>query len=88
MDKVLKLVDDVNEKVEKVTPLFDTIGMVSDKVNVAATAAARDDEVTEEIKAYRANKHTYSDEDVAEMRAAFGAGTTVVNVLSGEKICL
>ena len=33
IDTVLKLVDDVNEKVEKVTPLFDTIGMVSDKVN-------------------------------------------------------
>lgn len=33
IDKVLKLVDEVNEKVEKVTPLFDTLGLLSDKVN-------------------------------------------------------
>ena len=32
-DKVLKIVDDVNEKVEKVSPIFDTLGLVSNKVN-------------------------------------------------------
>lgn len=32
-DKVLKIVDDVNEKVEKVAPIFDTLGLVSNKVN-------------------------------------------------------
>lgn len=33
IDKALKLVDDVNAKVEQVTPLFDTLGMLSDKVS-------------------------------------------------------
>lgn len=32
IDKVVKVVDDINEKVEQVTPLFDALGMVSDKV--------------------------------------------------------
>lgn len=68
--------------------MLEKIALVSDKVNVEATAAARDAEATEEIKAYRANKHTCSNEDMSEMRATFGAGRTVVNVLSGEKICL
>jgi len=31
IDRVVKLVDDVSEKVEKVTPLFDALGMISDK---------------------------------------------------------
>lgn len=33
IDKVLKIVDDVNNKIEKVTPLFNTFGMISDKVS-------------------------------------------------------
>ena len=31
IDKVLKLVDDVNDKIEQITPVFDTIGLISDK---------------------------------------------------------
>ena len=33
IDKVVKVVDDINDKVEKVSPLFDTLGMISDKVS-------------------------------------------------------
>ena len=33
MDKVLKVVDDINAKIEKVTPIFDVMGVVSDKVS-------------------------------------------------------
>ena len=33
IDKVLKIVDDINEKVERISPVFDTIGLVSDKVS-------------------------------------------------------
>ena len=38
IDKVTKVVDDVNEKIEKVTPIFNTVGMISDRMsNVLAT---------------------------------------------------
>ena len=33
IDKVLKIVDDINDKVERVTPLFDALGLISDKFN-------------------------------------------------------
>ena len=33
IDKVLKLVDDVNDKIEQITPVFDTIGLISDKIS-------------------------------------------------------
>ena len=32
IDKVDKIIDDVNTKIERVTPLFDSLGMISDKV--------------------------------------------------------
>ncbi len=32
IDKVDKIIDDVNAKIERVTPLFDSLGMISDKV--------------------------------------------------------
>ncbi len=32
IDKVDKIVDDVNNKIERITPLFDSLGMISDKV--------------------------------------------------------
>jgi hypothetical protein len=34
---------------------------------------------------YRAQDHTPSREDLFEMRAAFGAGATVVNVITGKR---
>ena len=33
MDKVIDLVDDVQDKVDKVTPIFNAVGFVSDKMN-------------------------------------------------------
>ena len=38
IDKVLNLVDDVNDKVEKVTPIFDTLGLVSNKFSDVVTS--------------------------------------------------
>lgn len=52
--------------------LLEQLSMVTNRVNVEATRAAREAE----------------DEELAEMRAAFGAGATVVDVLTGEKIAL
>ena len=68
--------------------LLEKLALVTDKADVAATNAAREAEVAKELESYRANKKPYTAEELAEMRAAFGPGTTVVDVLTGEKIPL
>ena len=68
--------------------MLEKIALVTDKVDVEATATARDLEVEKELIEYRNNKRPYSAEDMAEMRAAFGAGETVVDVVTGKKIRL
>ncbi len=68
--------------------MLEKIALVTDKVDVRATLAARELEVGESLREYRANKCPPSAEEMAEMRAAFGAGAVVVNVLTGEKISL
>ncbi len=68
--------------------MLEKIALVTDNVDVEATATARDLEVEKELMEYRNNKLPYSAEDVAEMRAAFGAGETVVDVVTGKKIRL
>ena len=72
------LMDDMMEK----------LLMVTDRADAAATAAARAAEVDRELAAYRAAKRPRSAEELAEMRAAFGPGTTVVDVITGERIKL
>ena len=71
----------MSDMVEKLT-------LVTNKVNVAATEAARSAEASEAVKSYQATRKPHSAEEIAEMRAAFGAGTTVVDVLTGEQINL
>ena len=66
--------------------LMEKLLMVTDRADAAATAAARNAEVEQELAEYRAAKRTRSAEELAEMRAAFGPGTTVVDVITGEKI--
>lgn len=52
--------------------------------------AAREEESTRRIAEYRAQraKHGYSEEEMFEMRAAFGPGETVVDCLTGKSIKL
>ena len=68
--------------------MLEKVLMVSDTVNVEATRAARDEETAKVIEAYRASYTGPSEEELFEMRAAFGTGTTVVDVLTGKKIKL
>lgn len=68
--------------------MLEKIALVTDKVDTEATALVRDAEVEESLRECRANKHPYSAEEMAEMRAAFGPGETIVNVLTGDKIRL
>ena len=72
------LSDDVLEKV----------AMVSDEIDVQATKQARAEEVVADIKAYRENYMPPSREELLEMQAAFGTGTTVVDILTGKEIQL
>ncbi len=65
--------------------MLEKLAMVTDKVSVEATTAARDKEVSESLAEYRKNARPVSEEERMEMQAAFGKGTTVVNVLTGEK---
>lgn len=64
--------------------LLEKLTYITDKVSVEATTKARELEVAEELAEYRRNAHPYSQEQLEEMRAAFGSNTTVVNVLTGE----
>ncbi|MDE6748584.1 MAG: hypothetical protein K2K21_05910 [Lachnospiraceae bacterium] len=68
--------------------MLEKLALVTEKVDTIATAAAREAEVAKELESYRANRKPHSAEEIAEMRAAFGKGTTVVNILTGEKAVL
>lgn len=72
------LSDDVLEKV----------AMVSDEIDIQATRQAYAEEVAADIKAYRENYAPPSREELLEMQAAFGIGTTVVDILTGTEIQL
>ncbi|WP_251389779.1 hypothetical protein [Mediterraneibacter agrestimuris] len=65
--------------------MLEKLAMVTDRVSVEATTAARDKEVSESLAEYRKNARPVSEEERMEMQAAFGKGTTVVNILTGEK---
>lgn len=68
--------------------LLERLCMVTDKVNAEATRKARAAEVEADIEEYRRTRRPPSAEELDEMRAAFGAGTVVVDALTGEKIKL
>ncbi len=70
--------------------MLEKLTYVTDRVNVEATNAAREEENTKwanEYREYRKN-HRYSEEELFEMRAAFGAGQKLVDVITGEVITL
>ena len=52
------------------------------------TAKARDAQTAAFLENYQKNYTGPGEEEKAEMRAAFGEGTTVVDVISGERIRL
>ncbi len=65
--------------------MLEKLAMVTDRVSVEATTRAREQEVAESLAEYRKNARPATEEERMEMRAAFGEGTTVVNVLTGEE---
>lgn len=56
--------------------------------DIQATAEARDKETNEFLEAYRKNYKGPSEEEKAEMRAAFGEGAEIVDVITGKTIRL
>lgn len=68
--------------------MMEKVAMVSDKVNIEATRAARQEETAKVIDSYRASYKGVSHEEMSEMVAVFGTGTTVVNILMGTRITL
>lgn len=68
--------------------MLEKLTYVTDEVNEEATKAARDKEVSESLREYRRNAKPASEEEINEMRAAFGEGQTIVNILTGETITL
>ena len=57
----------------------------ADFFSAEATAAKREAQTAAFLDSYRRNYKGPSEEEKAEMRAAFGEGTTVVNVITGKK---
>ena len=68
--------------------MLEKLTYVTDRVNAEATMAAREDEVSRRLAEYRRNARPASQEELNEMRAAFGEGQTVVNILTGERYSL
>ncbi len=66
--------------------LLELVAMTDNRVDTAVTRAAREAEVERELTEYRANYKGPSTEELAEMRAAFGPGTKVRNILTGDLI--
>jgi len=68
--------------------LLEKLAHITDAVSIEATTAAREAEVAAELAEYRKQAHEPSLEERAEMRAAFGPGAKVVDVLTGKAITL
>lgn len=68
--------------------MLEKLTYVTDEVDEEATKAARDEDVTRSLAEYRRNAKPASEEEISEMRAAFGEGQTIVNILTGERITL
>ncbi|MCI6064009.1 hypothetical protein MR818_01230, partial [bacterium] len=68
--------------------MLEKLTYVTDEVDAEATKAAREEEVSRSLAEYRRNARPASQEELDEMRAAFGEGQTVVNILTGERYSL
>ena len=68
--------------------MFEKLALVTDKADRSATEAARAAENAEFLEEYHRNRKPHSGEEIAEMRSAFGSGTKVVDIITGETITL
>lgn len=68
--------------------MLEKLTYITDKVDAEATKAAREAETDAFLESYMKANHRRSAEELSEMRAAFGTGTTVVDIITGERIRL
>lgn len=70
--------------------LAEKLAWVTDDIDRDATAAAREIEVDAELAEYRSARRQsgYSAAELNEMRAAFGPGAVVTDILTGQTITL
>lgn len=65
--------------------MLEKLSHVTDAVDAEATRAAREEETAKALEEYRRNARPATEEELDEMRAAFGTGKTVVNIITGQK---
>ena len=68
--------------------MLEKLTYITDAVDAEATTKAREKETAKALDEYRKNVRPATEEVLDEMRAAFGKGQTVVNILTGERITL
>ena len=68
--------------------MLEKLTYITDEADAEATRAAREEETTAFFESYRKANHRHSEEELNEMRATFGTGTTVVDIITGERIRL
>ena len=66
--------------------LAEKVSYITDRIDHEATKEARSEAVSQELTALKNNARPATEEEKDEMRAAFGKGQTVVNILTGERI--
>lgn len=65
--------------------LLEKLAFITDAVDIEATQAARAAEVSKSLEGCRRSARAASHEELNEMRAAFGEGQTVVNIITGQR---
>lgn len=65
--------------------MLEKLTYVTDAVDTEATTKAREEEVAKSLEEYRRNARPATEEELDEMRAAFGRGKTVVNIITGQE---
>lgn len=68
--------------------LLEKLAYITDEVDIEATQAAKAAEVSKSLEDYRRNARPASHEELNEMRAAFGEGQSVVNIITGQHYSL
>ena len=65
--------------------MLEKLTYITDAVDAEATTKAREEEVAKTLEEYRRNARPATEEELDEMRAAYGRGRTVVNIITGQR---
>lgn len=68
--------------------MVEKLNCITKNFNIYSTGLAYDEYISKSIEDYKLNKKPYTEEELSEMRNAFGEGTTVIDTLTGEEIIL